>query len=97
MHWNDSGLAQILNSETCKQSQQQHVFKQMQYVRMTFVRKNSRNGVKNHLFFPLENRSSNAFLIVFFASSRCDCSLNVSPDTAPFRPSSSIVYRVGIR
>src|SRR5258708_3374573 len=54
-------------------------------------------GVKNHLFFPEVYLSSKAFLTVFFASSRCDTSLNVSAVTAPFRPSSSSVYRVGIR
>ena len=58
---------------------------------------NLRNGVKNHRFFPLTYRSSKAFLTVFFASSRWLTSLNVSFVTTPFRPSSSSVYRVGIR
>ena len=49
----------------------------------------TRRGWKNHLFFPLVYRSSSSFLICFFASSRCDTSLNVSEPTTPLRPSSS--------
>ena len=55
------------------------------------------SGVKNHLFFPLVYRSSNTFFTVFFASSRCDTSLNVSFVITPFKFSSSNVYRVGIK
>lgn len=47
------------------------------------------NAVKNHLFFPPVYLSSNSFLIVFFASSRCEGSLKVSDVTVPFKPSSS--------
>lgn len=54
-------------------------------------------GVKNHLFFPLVYLSSSAFFTVFLASSLWLTSLKVSFVTTPFRPSSSRVYRVGIR
>lgn len=57
----------------------------------------SLNWVKNHRFFPLVYLSSNVFFTSFFASSLCDTSLNVSFVTTPFNPSSSKVYRVGIR
>lgn len=62
-----------------------------------WLRSHILNGVKNHLFLPVVYRSSNAFRIVFFASDRgSEPSLNVSLEITPLRPSSSIVYRVGM-
>lgn len=56
-----------------------------------------RKGVKNHRFLPLVYRSSKAFLMVLLASSRWETSLKVSGVMTPLRPSSSRVYRVGIK
>ena len=59
------------------------------------MRQRTRNGWKNHLFFPLWYLSSSCFLMFFLASTRCDGSLKVSGETVPFKPSSSNAYRVG--
>lgn len=59
------------------------------YAGVCFYRDDLR--VKNHLFLPVWYLSSNAFLMVFLASSLCEGSLKVSWEMTPFKVSSSIV------